>query len=141
MIQWLPVGLGTSSGWVEWLVDDFITLSTGPLYSAISNVPPKVTTVPITFAWHATSLIFMCSILLNIIHQLIYMLMILCPLGINCNRKKQNRKFLFLFSYECVRVRTSDFVCDGILGISVLWLKLVLMVSIYNFTPFSTFHK
>ncbi|PNY16547.1 ABC transporter B family member 9-like protein [Trifolium pratense] len=38
-----------------------ITVGLGPLYRAISNVPPKVTTVPIIFARQVTSLIFMCA--------------------------------------------------------------------------------
>jgi len=50
MIQWLPLGLVTFSGWPAWLAEDLITLSTGPLYIAISKVPPKVITVPITLA-------------------------------------------------------------------------------------------
>lgn len=43
------------------MVEDPITLSAGPLYSAISKVPPKLTIVPITFALHVASFIFMCS--------------------------------------------------------------------------------
>lgn len=46
-----------------WMCFDQTISMIGPLYSVINMAPDTVTIVPITFAWHLTSFMFIFSIL------------------------------------------------------------------------------